>query len=516
MNIKYTTATILASISLILHGCNSGSNSSQASEPASIANPTISDWSSWISSLTSSGYSITQGGVMQVSNNDCAQFISAFGTCFGNNAAAPYLIPQVPSDGTYMDSYSSSFNVVSLTGANSNINYRLSDNDALVVVVNLPPQAAYMGYQSYMFSRATSWYAANNITPQTTLSSDASRASIFGSLGNAINNTIVANQSGSSWSGTAVYITTSNQQLKDSLIASANQRNLNTNRMFYEQVPSNIITGTTQNADNFTTLIRYAVPENASAGSAWINASASNILVYRVSNTNIPVSRFGTYSYSTKQTTDESAYQNSLRELSLMLETWLKANGSPTATERNVTVSDAIINSVITGLVGNQCIATGKDCMGDSQDTDAYRSASQLGPLLNTPIIMSGVNHTLVNAATYVSLSVYDLNTTAGVASASQAADFSGGTLNGSAEAVLRALGIYNLASDTLKAQLPMLYTSFVARSCPAAIAGYCIPISTTQIPLNNYVAVTQRAYIKPGTTIGGNPNYMLSPKVIK
>jgi hypothetical protein len=313
-----------------------------------------------------------------------------------------------------------------------------------------------------------------------------------------------------------VYITTSNQQLKDALIASANQRNLNTNRMFSEQVPSNIITGTTQNSDNFTTLIRYAMPENASAGTAWINAAASNILVYRVSNANIPVSRFGTYSYSTKQTTDESAYQSSLNELSLMLKTWAQANGSPAATERNVTTSDVIINNVITGLVGNQCIANGKDCMGDSQDTDAYRSASQLGPLGSAPIIMSGVNHTLVNAASYVSLSVYDLNTTAGVTSASQAASFSGGALNGSAEAVLRALGIYNLASDNLKAQLPMLYTSFVARSCPTAVASYCIPISATQIPLSNYVAVTQRAYVKPGTTTGGNPNYMLSPKVIK
>lgn len=58
-------------------------------------------------------------------------------------------------------------------------------------------------------------------------------------------------------------------------------------------------------------------------------------------------------------------------------------------------------------------------------------------------------------------VAIYNMDTFDGVASASQtnpqAVGFNRGMLTGSTEAVLRQFNLYDRASDTLKAQLPMV-----------------------------------------------------------
>ena len=99
-------------------------------------------WAAWVKQLNERGYSVSQGSVMLF--NDCAQAVAVFNSCFADNPAAPYVIPEPPIDETYVDSkYAAPF---STDGAN--MIFRLADTDALVTLVVLPPEAAYMGYQS--------------------------------------------------------------------------------------------------------------------------------------------------------------------------------------------------------------------------------------------------------------------------------------------------------------------------------------------------------------------------------
>jgi hypothetical protein len=134
-------------------------------------------------------------------------------------------------------------------------------------------------------------------------------------------------------------------------------------------------------------------------------------------------------------------------------------------------------------------------------------------------VFVAGVNHAVVDNAAYVSLAVYNMQNLTGVASISQsnpsAVGFDEGSLTGSAEGVLKALGLYGSASARLKAALPKLYTAILARECTRA-ARYCAALSDTKaLPLSSPVAVTQRAYIKPGTTTGANPDKLLTPVVV-
>ncbi|WP_420264962.1 hypothetical protein [Candidatus Magnetominusculus dajiuhuensis] len=489
------------------------------------SNTTVSDtslpWIAWMSTLPLKGYGVSRGNVYVVDNAACEKIVSVFGTCFGNNAAAPYIIPQVPIADTYMDTYyTNDFYSTSPNGVQSNMFYRLSDNDALVTILKLPPRAAYLGYQGYLFSRNATIYTNDNITPGA-YTPDPSRAEIFGSFGNDINNVVISRQAGIQWDGSSVvYITTSNKTLRDTLVADAKASGLNTNLIFTEPIGANIITGHSASADDFGTLIRYALPDNETLSNLWKQTVQTNILVYRVSNLNVPVSRYATPAYTPKEGSSESMYQSSLSELSTILARWLEVTKKrPTITENMITSDNVTSTGELIGLAGANCIAKGTSCLGDDQDTDAYRLGI-IGKLQGTDLaIVTGVNHALTGAASYVSLAIYNMDTFDGVASASQtnpqAVGFNSGMLTGSAEAVLRQLNLYDSASNALKAQLPMLYVTLISRQCEYA-ADYCVALTdTTDLPLSSRISVTQRAYVKPGTTSGANPDTLLTPQVI-
>lgn len=130
-----------------------------------------------------------------------------------------------------------------------------------------------------------------------------------------------------------------------------------------------------------------------------------------------------------------------------------------------------------------------------------------------------GVNHTLTDNANYLSIGVYNALDLTGVADTSQtnpaAVGFESGDLTGSATAVLEELGLYDMASERLKRDLPRLFVTLVSRSCPYA-AAYCINLNgTSLIPASSPVTLTQRAYLKPGTTTGANPDVMVDTEVI-
>lgn len=85
-NVKHLIISLGLSVS-ILTGCSDGGSSSASSNSA------IGQVASAINELTTSGYKVAQGNIYLFQNTDCPLYLSIFGSCFGNNAAAPYLAP---------------------------------------------------------------------------------------------------------------------------------------------------------------------------------------------------------------------------------------------------------------------------------------------------------------------------------------------------------------------------------------------------------------------------------------
>ncbi len=506
------------------------------SDKVSCAGPTpqnslnITPIYSWINSLTSKGYTAIRGSVFLMVNSECPQFVSVFNSCFGQNPASPYVVPQPPVGNAYVDPYyATAFTEVGPNGVPVNIFYRLTQNEAMVTIVSYPPLAAYFGYQSYLFTSQTSNYLGITPPRSRTISPDPNRYDIFGSIGNDVNNVIVQNQYGSApWNGTVIiYITTANQALANAIISEAIDKNINANSIFVEPVGPNVRIGNGAKADDMLTLMRFAVPKSSAEATTWNNAVKSNVLVFKVTNANVNVSTYGANQYTAHTVNNvELSLSTALQQLAELLQTYLTSaqGGIIDIKPLTATTVDNAQGIPTSGLVGAFCILFGTNCEGDNQDTSTYANLllARLG-VLETAFI-AGVNHNVLNNNRYTSVDIYNAANSSGVASSSQtnppAVGFNSGNLTGSAQAVLSALGIAIPPGDTaLIANISRLYVTFIARDCTnstiSAAQQYCIAFTTAQIPLGDPVSVTERSYIVPGTTTGGNMNFMLYPLVV-
>lgn len=489
---------------------------------------TLRTYTTAVAQLRESGYSVAQGNAYLFTKESCPLFVGIFGSCFGNNSAAPYIFPQPPTKGTHVDPvYAAPFNTPGSDG-NTNIIYRLSDDDALITVVSYPPKGAYFGFQSYVFTSAISNYPVSKplqvVAPNG--ENPPSRYQLFASVGNSLNNAVVQSQFRSPWDGqVVVHVSTSNGQLADDLVQRLSATGVNPNAILVEKIGANVRTGNGEVSDDLVSLIRYAVPQDQAAADAWLGNLQANVKVYKVSRS-IGVSRYSTNRYTPRaSTTSEEPLRTPLDELSALLGTWL-ASVQPTQLIQTKDFSSTTAYDPVTqttsGFVGSECIENGTVCFGDSLDTYTYavsslQSTTQLSG--TDTLLVAGVNHNAMSNSSYVSLAVYNAVESIGVASASQtnadAVGFDKGTLTGSAEAVLRELQLYDKASPALKEALPKLYVTLVARDCIYAKA-YCVSLQgTALIPDGTAISVWERAYLRPGSTTSGDLNFMLRPRLI-
>jgi hypothetical protein len=519
---KSRTTKSIPSIGLVLSclfllaacGGSGGSNTTNSNGMAAYVD--------FISGLSTSGYSVAQGNAYLFINSDCPLFESIFTSCFDNNAAAPYVVPQPPILQSYVDpNYAEPLNTPGPKGAQTNVIYRLGAEDALVTLVSYPPKGAYLGYQSYVFTSETSNYPIPD--PLQVPSPDPSRYEIFGSVGNDVNDVIVKNQYGSPWGGRIVmYLTTANQEVADDVIAKAKARGINPKSIFVEPVGANVQIGNGSTADDLVTLIRYAIPRNASAGSEWLGDIGKNVVVYKITSPATSVVQYPTNQYTSRTGNSEVQLQPQLDELASLLQTWLAARTpAPEVVETNKMskTSEDTPDGIPHGLVGSDCINKGTICLGDNQDSSTYAFSPNI-ILSGTDIVfVAGVNHNLLNNSSYIALDINNAAESAGVASGSQtnpdATGFDSGTLTGSAKAVLQELGLYNMASSSLVAALPDLYVALVSRTCTVA-TPYCVNLNgDSLIPANAAIKILERSYINPGTTTGANTNVMVYPNVV-
>ncbi len=260
---------------------------------------------------------------------------------------------------------------------------------------------------------------------------------------------------------------------------------------------------------------------------------SSNVLVYKVTSPNLAKSNYPPNQYTNHAfNNDETNLKTALSQLSELLKVYLEKNQSGTieatisaiqATETNN--SDGAPDS---GLVGDICIQYGVNCYGDNQDTATYAtltdSALILGP--QETDFIAGVNHSVTNNNSYLSIGIYNASNQSGIASSSQtnksAVGFSSGNLNDSAKNVLNKLGIIIPDSySELYANIDKLFVTFISRDCnnqTIAVANdYCIDLMGTSL-LPSYttpITIFERAYVLPGYTSGANVNYIIYPNII-
>ncbi|MDR3418737.1 MAG: hypothetical protein P4L83_21395 [Nevskia sp.] len=508
-------------------------------------------WSDWITSLKSQGYVVTQGASVQ---HSCDALVAVFKTCFGNNPAGLYADIELPIDNEYVDPcYNAAHDCSGSTpnlftstavlpdGSQASVNpfYRLGESDALVLVIKLPPKAAYFGTQSYVYSRARSLYSQKCRPAPSYQAPNPCRMQTRASVGAAVNDVVIANQfhPRHGRGGTIAVVTTPNQALFAALGEAFAGVGGDRDRLFAEPLGATIgagaqaagvVTGLGAGSDELNTLVRYTLPQDAAAATRWQNAVGDNIQVFRVRRPGLPAAPYNVTLAAKSYATDESVYKDALNELANSLQGWLATVNGANVSRGLVTVSAtySATGEPQAGYIGTVCLNAETDCLRDTQDTDAYRFGYIL-KLQNTALFI-GVESAYTGNATYTTVGMFRGDVFEGVASLAQTnpavTGFDSGTLGGSAAdliASLVAAGSIPPPSPALAKALPNLYVAIVTRACATPDApsapffcakGYTVNIDSTLVPLAVPVLVGQRAYMLPGDTRGANPHFLATP----
>ncbi len=531
-------------------------SSCMMNSPAQAAPAASGVWSDWITALQAQGYTVTQGDAIL---HNCDALVAVFKNCNGNNPAGHYVDSEPPIDDEYVDpcynaAHDCSGKTANLftgtatvpTGSTTSVNqfFRVNDTDAIVLVINLPPKAAYFGTQTYDYSRARSQYSQGCKFFSSDKAPNPCRNQTRASIGSAVNNVVIKNQTGLDLGsgGTVAVVTTSNQALFDALGNAFSGVGGDKNLLLAEPLGATItagthtagvITGVDSNGDELNTLIRYTLPEDETAADDWQNSIADNIQVFRIRKADGPVTVYNNVSLATKQfANDDTVYKPALNELANSLSKWLTSVNSSFALRRLVTTSATYSASGVpmSGYIGPICLETGTNCLRDTQDTDSYRFGNP-GKLDRT-IVVVGVNGAYTGNSTYTSLGIARADLFEGISTLAQtnptATGFSSGTLGGSASdlvATLVAAGQIPQPSQQLTAALPNLYVGIITRACaspsdPSApffcAKNYTVNVDETEVPANVAIQTVQRNYILPGQPTGANPYYVATPIVLK
>lgn len=466
--------------------------------------------------LKSQGYESLEGTTSVFGIDECHRLIPAFGNCFGNNPAAPYLIVGTPY---WSDEYIDPFygDVVTLDGTNFGP-HRVRADEAIVILGRTGPEAAYSGIQSYLFSRRgepgrgltalLSYLKPDVLQPIFMEAPNKSRFMSFASLGDSINNAVIAKSVGatSGFDQDIAVISTANRDLAEALRQNLISLNFPASRIFIEKLPNLLSLGYGEGADDLMTLIRYSLPKDAVAGNKWRYSSPFKVLRVRKQVEETAVRRFGAPVLTAKEGTREWSYRRPLDQLTTLVRQTLNVPGDA--------VQSTLIPSNLIALSGPDCIKNQMNCLGDSQDTDSYRLSSSVVVGQRDVLIVTGVNHTETGNATYVSLAVNNSSVLLGVESVSQtgaAAGFISGSLKNSTEAIIKLSPV--TPSVELLRDKSKLYVQLFARDCTGL--PQCTELSVDTLPLDAPALIIQRAYIRPGDVVGADPVQLVSPQMI-
>jgi hypothetical protein len=103
-----------------------------------------------ISDLTEQGYEVQRGYLKLYTTDDCEYSYRVMENCYGNNPAAPYVLPAVPYwENEFRDA--ATYNAFGPIRDGYGATFRFDRSEAILIFGILPPPAAYFGFQTYHF-----------------------------------------------------------------------------------------------------------------------------------------------------------------------------------------------------------------------------------------------------------------------------------------------------------------------------------------------------------------------------
>jgi hypothetical protein len=458
--------------------------------------------------LEARGYEVTRGYFTLWGAEECKYPLHTVGFCYGNNPTAPYVFAVVPQwNDEFVDQRL--HHAVLAARRNMSATYRLDEQEALVVLAEMPPPARYFSIATNVFSRETTLNPTEPIyvrvaglpTLQKILfsaSPNPDRPMMLASIGNSTNNVVMERQSGSPWLKQRHFVITSDAGIADAMTAALLRAGVpSANDVFTERVaPALVRVGLGREKDDLFTYVRYALPIDSVAGEAWRATLPLTILRVRAATGAGPTQPFSipAYDQRTWNRNEPAELKDDLDALSDAVRVrW----GQPSAQ-----VASSISAYMFLDLVGQHCLGVGSplpnrgpmNCLADNQDTDYQITVPPLHIDNGEVIAAVGTLATATGNATYVSLGVNRFPALVGVANLSDA------------DLYLTAASF----QGALQHDHRLFYVYYLARDCTGLHP--CQEISRKLFPVGETFKLMQRNYINPGSTVGPHPEKVLNP----
>lgn len=549
-----------AAFALLLTGALAGMSVSPAAEGApppmpdvtvaQAANPASAALTQrLIRDLKQDGFEVTVGYPKLYEQSDCdAYTYPVMENCYGNNPAAPYVMPVVKAwPDEYVDP--ATVNAFGKTRPGYSATYRLDPREAIVVLGELPPQGRYLGLQSWVFSKEwltpeSPWNVASQqyfaaVAPDLvgylfgTVPPNPSRVQSFSSLSNNINNVVIEGQSGAAFGQTRYFVITPDQAMDRSIRAALGRVGVVSDVVFTEPIPAADELGSIgpigldADANDFVTLMRYAMPEDQRAAMAWRKSLPLTVLRIRQAPSSDRLAEpYSLFVADPRSAVPESTFAPALNQLvGSICDRAASGPWNLDVTNSGCEGPAVVPSSVMIDLVndlgqfGPECRSIGMNCLGDGQDASYFLAKSRALDEGQVYAVV-GTLATQTGNGTYVGLSVNDVSTLKGVANIpdTDASDVDG-DLTGSA-AIFESGG----------QDFDPFFVHFFTRDCSAIdglTGGACTSITEDMVPragdptapgdpdLLGKFSAAVRAYVKPGTARGPDPALQLRPRIL-
>jgi hypothetical protein len=479
--------------------------------------------------LKQQGYQVARGYFKLYTQADCPSSYSVLRSCLGNNPAAPYILPVVPSwPDEWVDP--ATVGMVGPTAEGYSASYRLDPREAIVIVGELPPPARYFGLQTYLVSRPGDWkedsyqylFVQDKVpalvnTFFTKLVKNDERLQLFADLGDPINNVVIENISSDVWDQVRTFVITPDRSMDKAVRKALAGLGVPGNTVFTEQIPSrlgekNMALGLAEGSDDFLTVLRYAMPDDGGGYGTRSNAWRERLplVVLRIRDTRpahqpqpYPAPEFEVRSAATPPETDLKP------DLIALAKAVCSRWGQPCdfqgeAFDKRVPPLLNMRPALL--LTGPECVNVGMNCLAPTEDTTYFMSARL--PLPDDRVYaVVGALGTRTGNATYVGLGLNSSLTQFGF---DNIEDFS---LAGSA-------GAYDGSNHG------KLFLQYFARDCTGldtlTAGSHCYSVGD-QMPdcydtadlTCDMLVLSVRNYILPGSQRGPEPLLTLSPRLI-
>ncbi len=490
--------------------------------------------------LRKQGFEVNRGYAKLWTIEDCQYTYNRIGLCLGNNPAAPYIIVAAPPwpDETQIAEISTLWGPGPPKYEDV---FRLDPQEAIIMLVQMPPPARFFSEQSWIFTRQGTYKTDSEtylhmkaLTPSVlptfvvplffrnvpNLPEDIpERVLVASSLNNPINHVVIERQAKTAFGQQRYFIVTPDGYMDTEVRKAFDRIAVSEKAIFTDRIPSKVKLGLDLASDDFVTWFRYLQPDDGGGPGtpSYIWRKNLPIAVLRVRHTNHepqPYPEFTTANLEARSAFNEkSTFQSDLSGLvSAVRSKWPCPNvdcsdWGPTSFMDLET--DPIWE------VGPRCMPIGENCLLDNWDM-ALQLYGRPSVDNGEVYAIAGTLGTRTGNATYVALGVNRVSQYVGVANLSDDA------LKDTASGYAYQVPGNKCPAEGHEKTTDCLFLYYFTRNCSivenATGEKNCFEIDEKLVPLgkNETLAFSLRNYIRPETQRGPDSSLVLPAMVIR